>query len=204
MKTVGHETERVREMKPITTPTKQGLYDPAYEHDACGIGFIANIKGNISREIVKQGISMLCRLEHRGGQGSDPQTGDGAGIMVQVPHYFFQQTCNDLNIPETGNYGVGMLFLPQDKEERKWFERTFEAIVQEEEQTLLGWRDVPVDASQIGQAAKKSQPFIRQVFIEKSDKSMSEQAFERILYVIRKRAESEALKRQLITCYFAS
>lgn len=100
-------------------PPKQGLYNPDFEHDACGIGFVAHVEGTASHSIVKQGLSMLCRLEHRGGQGSDPLTGDGAGIMVQLPHEFFQLACSQLSIPNKGEYGVGMLFLPRESEKRE-------------------------------------------------------------------------------------
>ncbi|WP_338753647.1 glutamate synthase large subunit [Bacillus sp. FJAT-52991] len=176
-------------MKSSKFPLKQGLYDPTFEHDACGIGFVANIKGKPSREIVKQATVMLCRLEHRGGQGSDPQTGDGAGIMVQLPHQFFRLTCSKFHIPEVGNYGVGMLFLPQEVERRMKCEALFNQIIEEEGQELLGWRTVPVDDTNIGETGRESQPFIRQVFIGKSDGIMDESSFERKLYVIRKRVE---------------
>ncbi|MGM7636126.1 glutamate synthase large subunit [Bacillus sp. Hm123] len=176
-------------MKSSNFPLKQGLYDPTFEHDACGIGFVANIKGNPSREIVKQATVMLCRLEHRGGQGSDPATGDGAGMMVQLPHQFFQLTCSEFHIPEVGQYGVGMLFLPQDVENRMKCEELLNQIIAEEGQKVLGWRTVPVDDTNIGETGRVSQPFIRQVFIEKSAELTDERSFERKLYVIRKRME---------------
>ncbi|WP_100330641.1 glutamate synthase large subunit [Bacillus xiapuensis] len=184
-------------MNQIKPPKQQGLYHPAFEHDACGIGFVANIKGKSSREIIKQGIMMLCRLEHRGGQGDDPETGDGAGIMVQIPHPFFQEACSEFHIPAPGAYGVGMLFLPQSLQSRTQCEELFNQIIEEEGQTLLGWRTVPVDDTAIGESGKQSQPCIRQVFIAKANAEMDEQAFERKLYVIRKRAEQAVASEML-------
>ncbi|MFE8695885.1 glutamate synthase large subunit [Cytobacillus sp. FJAT-53684] len=188
-------------------PVKQGLYDPGFEHDACGIGFIANIKGGTSHQIVKKGLSMLVRLEHRGGQGSDPDTGDGAGIMTQLPHQFFLKECGNMNIPETGNYGVGMIFLPQDPKLREKCESVLKEIVEEEGQQLLGWRTVPIDDSALGETAKNSKPFIRQVFIGKAKGISAGESFERKLYVIRKRAEKAVRDNQIArneTFYIAS
>ncbi|SEN11431.1 glutamate synthase large subunit [Lihuaxuella thermophila] len=174
-------------------PGKQGLYDPAYEHDACGIGFIANIKGKKSHEIVEKGLEMLRRMEHRGGQGSDPETGDGAGIMVQIPHHFFEKGKEfETDLPSPGKYGVGMLFLPMDPVRRAAYEKQLEAIIEAEGQKLLGWRTVPTDPAKIGKAARASQPFIRQVFIAASDDVPDSLSFERKLYVIRKQMEQSA------------
>ncbi|KAB7705657.1 glutamate synthase large subunit [Bacillus aerolatus] len=194
-------------MKRIIPPKKQGLYDPAFEHDACGIGFIANVKGEASHDIVKQGLSMLCRLEHRGGQGSDPQTGDGAGIMVQLPHKFFQKACSELSIPNEGSYGVGMLFLPRDATQQLECENLLNEIIEKEGQRLLGWRTVPTDDSKIGESGKLSQPQIRQVFVGKAKEITDEQTFGRKLYLIRKRAEKAVQEKQLAhggTFYFSS
>jgi glutamate synthase (NADPH/NADH) large chain len=181
-------------MTRMGLPTKQGLYDPIFEHDACGIGFIANLRAQESHQVVKDGLRMLCRLEHRGGQGSDPETGDGAGIMTQIPHAFFQKACKalDIQLPAPGRYGVGMLFLPMEEGRRSEYERKLEAIIAAEGQKLLGWRTVPVDAAKIGSTARASQPFIRQVFIGASDDVQDQLAFERKLYVIRKQIEREA------------
>ncbi|WP_102274968.1 glutamate synthase large subunit [Cytobacillus massiliigabonensis] len=184
-------------MKNNMTPLKQGLYDPAYEHDACGIGFVANINGNSSNQIIRQGLSMLNRLEHRGGQGSDPAVGDGAGIMTQIPHQFFLTKCEKISIPEAGNYGVGMIFLPQKMQWRKKCEHQIKKFIEKEGQQLLGWRTVPTDDSTLGNSAKSSQPFIRQVFIGKTDKEMDDASFERRLYVIRKKTEKTIRARQL-------
>lgn len=170
-------------------PQKQGLYDPGFEHDACGVGFVANLRNYPSHGIVEQGLEMLRRMVHRGGK-QDAETGDGAGIMLQLPHGFFQNESRKLGIdlPEPGRYGVGMLFLPQDSERRAEVERQLEAIVAEENKRLLGWRDVPVNEAAIGKMARESQPFIRQVFIGAKGKWES-LSFERKLYVIRKRFE---------------
>ncbi|GAW32235.1 glutamate synthase large subunit [Carboxydocella sp. JDF658] len=174
-------------------PPKQGLYDPQFEHDACGIGFVANIKGKKSNEIVRQALTILLNLDHRGGQGSETNTGDGAGILMQIPHAFLVKECARLGIdlPEPGQYGVGMLFLPVDPEERAACEQKLEEIIAEEGQVLLGWRTVPTDNSSLGEMARKAQPFIRQVFIAPPRPQSDRMAFERKLYVIRKRAEKE-------------
>ncbi|UFJ42594.1 glutamate synthase large subunit [Brevibacillus humidisoli] len=175
-------------------PQKQGLYDPIFEHDACGIGFIANLKQKASHQMVQNGLQILCNLEHRGGQGSDPETGDGAGIMTQIPHKYFRKVCKELGfgLPSPGNYGVGMLFLPQDEARRTAYEKQLEALIEAEGQTLLGWRTVPVDQSKLGKTAAASQPFFRQVFIGASRNLSDQMAFERKLYVIRKQMELAA------------
>ncbi|RBW69789.1 glutamate synthase large subunit [Bacillus taeanensis] len=174
-------------------PSKQGLYDPQYEHDACGIGFIANIKGKRSHEMVQLAVKILCNLEHRGAQGADMHTGDGAGIMTQIPHSFFKRECEkeNINLPNEGNYGVGMLFLSPDREVRKKSQKKLTEIIEEEGQTLLGWRTVPTNDSFVGEEARKSKPFVRQVFIAPNAAITDQMDFERKLYVIRKRAEKE-------------
>jgi glutamate synthase (ferredoxin) len=172
-------------------PAKQGLYDPAFEHDACGMGFVAHLKGRKSHEIVEQGLSLLINMEHRGGQGSEPNSGDGAGIMLQIPHRFLARETASLgfSLPEPGQYAVGMVFLPQDEALRHKQESLFARIVAEEGQTLLGWRTVPTDDSTLGESALRAKPFVRQVFIARSPALADEMAFERKLYVIRKLAE---------------
>lgn len=182
-------------------PKVQGLYRPQFEHDACGIGLYAHLKGEASHHIVKQGLHMLRQLEHRGGQGSDPQTGDGAGIMVQVPDDYFRSVCS-FSLPAKGRYGVGMVFFFEHSEQKRVIlERKINEIICEEGQTLLGWRDVPVDIGKLGILAKQSRPFIRQLFIAASDDVTDEQHFERKLYVIRKRAEKLVKNNEY---YFAS
>lgn len=176
-------------MKYNQLPKAQGLYRPEFEHDACGIGLYAHLNGHASHDIVKKGLHMLDQLEHRGGQGSDPETSDGVGIMVQIPHGFFKKVCSEMNLPEQGRYGVGMIFFSQNAEEREQYEREINRLIEEEGQTLLGWRTVPVDGEHIGPTGKKTQPFVRQVFIGASDDITEQLVFERKLYIIRKQAE---------------
>ncbi|MCH1624581.1 glutamate synthase large subunit [Fredinandcohnia quinoae] len=176
-------------MKSYIRPGKRGLYDPVFEHDACGNGFIVRLKGGPTHKIVEQGVSMLCRLEHRGGQGSDSNTGDGAGIMTQLPHKLIRRVCKGMTIPEAGSYGIGMIFLPRNKKLRERCESLFTQMVEEENQRLIGWRTVPTDDTTIGESAKGSQPFIRQILISKSDEIVDTQSFERKLYMIRKKVE---------------
>ncbi|HET7627233.1 MAG TPA: glutamate synthase large subunit [Bacillales bacterium] len=167
---------------------RQGLYDPIYEHDACGIGFFANLKGRASHETVEKGLTMLQRQEHRGGKGSDGKSGDGAGIMLAIPHKFFVSH-TDIALPEQGEYGVAMVFLPRDPMTRNRCEQSFAEMVSKEGQQLLGWRTVPVDESVCGESALESRPFIRQLFIGKGDANLSRTEFERKLYLIRKQVE---------------
>ncbi|MFA6546394.1 MAG: glutamate synthase subunit alpha, partial [Limisphaerales bacterium] len=175
-------------------PPKQGLYDPQFEHDACGVGFVVNMKGRKSHEVVQQGIQILINLDHRGAVGCEPNTGDGAGILIQLPHKFFTKVAkeNGFTLPAPGRYGVAMIYMPKDQEDRHHCERTFERVVREEGHSVLGWRTVPTDNSTLGPTAVATEPFIRQCFIERNvRKAKDELAFERKLYVIRKRALTE-------------
>ena len=173
-------------------PEPQGLYDPRNEHDACGIGFVANISGEKSHDIVVKGIEILINLTHRGACGCDPRTGDGAGVLIQIPHAFFEAECSRLGfpLPSPGEYGVGMVFLPVEPRERMSCEAIVEEIVRDEGLTVLGWRDTPVNSNTIGRLARSTQPYIEQVFVKRAY-GMDEAALERKLYVIRKRAEKE-------------
>ncbi|MBD1857628.1 MULTISPECIES: glutamate synthase large subunit [Leptolyngbya] len=173
-------------------PAKQGLYDPQFEHDACGVGFIVQMKGQPSHSIVQQALTILANLEHRGACGAETNTGDGAGILMQVPHGFFQKVTATLNItlPDAGQYGVGMVYSSPDRAQREAGRRIFEQVVAEEGQKVLGWRDVPTDNSTLGETAKASEPFMQQVFIQRSADLADDLAFERKLYVIRKRSHS--------------
>lgn len=168
-------------------PARQGMYDPRNEKDACGIGFVAHIKGQKSHEILKKGLQVLENLTHRGAQGCDPCTGDGAGVLSQIPHEFFQRVCGELAIrlPATGAYGVGMVFLPQEVKARRQCEALFESIIHEEGQEFLGWRDVPFKEEHVGEQARKTMPAIRQFFIARE--LLNPAQFERKLYIIRKR-----------------
>ncbi|MEB1808550.1 MAG: glutamate synthase large subunit [Bacillaceae bacterium] len=184
-------------------PKAQGLYRPEFEHDACGIGLYAHIKGFATHDIVKKGLGMLCQLDHRGGQGSDPLTGDGAGLMVQIPDQYFRNVCPEMKLPEKGRYGVGMIFFSNNDVERNEIEARINEIIKEEEQTLLGWRTVPVDRTQLGEGGKATCPMIRQVFIGANDNVKEDIEFERKLYIIRKQAERFA-REQDTRFYFAS
>ena len=179
-------------MKNPGYPPKQGLYDPAHEHDACGVGFVVHIKGEKSHQIVEQAITVLENLDHRGACGCEENTGDGAGILLQIPHAFFQHACKGLgfSLPEPGEYGVGMIFLPDDRKLRPRCEKTLEKIIADEGQKLLGWRKVPTDNMYLGDTAKACEPFVRQVFIARGKGIKDDLAFERKLYVIRRRAEN--------------
>ena len=171
-------------------PEKQGLYDPWFEHDSCGVGFVVNMKGRKSHDIVRQAITVLLNLDHRGARGCEPDTGDGAGILMQIPHRFLSNAAGELGIklPEPGAYGVGMCFLSPEDGIREKAKELFEEIVAAEGQEMLGWRDVPTDSSTLGQTARAAQPHISQALIRRGTNCASEQAFERKLYVIRKLA----------------
>ena len=184
-------------------PQKQGLYDPTNEHDSCGVGFVVNIAGAPSNDIIQKGFQILKNLSHRGAVGCDPCTGDGAGILLQIPHAFFKKAATDWNLPDSGLYGVGMVFLPNDKKERESCERLIETITIEQGQKVLGWRTVPINSSHLGETAKLTQPIIRQVFIERNLLDPAE--FERRLYLIRKQVEGEcpALRHKEL-CYVVS
>ena len=171
-------------------PGRQGLYDPTHEHDACGLGFIAHIKGHKSHSIVEHGLRILENLTHRGATGADPLQGDGAGIMIQLPDTFFRRACGKLGItlPAIGQYGVGMVFLPQEPASRMACEQEIERAVSAEGQVLLGWRDVPTNNGILSIRTKEVEPVIRQVFVARGSLDMDQDAFERKLYIIRKRA----------------
>jgi glutamate synthase (ferredoxin) len=173
---------------PADLPPKQGLYDPSYEHDACGVGFIVHMKGRPSHSIVAQALQILVNLEHRGACGCEPNTGDGAGILMQVPHKFLQKVTAALGIdlPDAGQYGVGMVYTSPDAIAREKGQWTFEQVVAKEGLKVLGWRDVPTDNAGLGDTAKASEPMMRQVFIQRPADMTDDLAFERKLFVIRK------------------
>jgi len=172
-------------------PPRQGLYDPQYEHESCGVGFVVNIKGKKSHKIIRDALTVLINLNHRGACGCEANTGDGAGILMQMPHGFFQEVCrkDKINLPPAGQYGVAMVFLPRDANDRRACEMMFENIVVEEGQKFLGWRVVPANNASLGATAKAGEPFVQQAFIRRDAKLTDPMAFERKLYVIRKRAE---------------
>jgi glutamate synthase (ferredoxin) len=185
-----------------------GLYDPATEHDACGVGFVVNIQGEKSHQIVRSGLEILVNLTHRGACGCDPLTGDGAGILMQLPDKFFRPVAAEAGIvlPPLGEYAVGTVFLPRDKNERTHCERRFERLIAEEGQNFLGWRDVPIDSSVIGRTARAVEPVIRQVFIARGENTPTDM-FEWKLYVIRQRLQLEIRDSHLTQrkyCYVPS
>ena len=169
-------------------PKAQGLYDPRFEHDACGVGFVCNIGGGKSHAIIERGLQVLENLTHRGASGADADTGDGAGVLIQTPHALLQTRCGELgiSIPEPGDYGVGMLFLPTDDVRRARCHEVIEGLVAEAGQRLLGWRDVPIDPGALGWLARESMPVIRQVFVSRPADARDPDAFERRLYVLRR------------------
>jgi glutamate synthase domain-containing protein 1 len=178
----------------LRTPQPQGLYDPRNEHDACGIGFVASIRGEKSHDIIRKGLEVLINLTHRGAAGCDPETGDGAGILIQIPHEFFasELDAQGIHLPEPGAYGMAMVFLPVDKHCRLQCEGVFERIAREEGLTVLGWRDTPLNGMSIGREARASQPYIEQFFVGlPAELELDEDGFERLLYRIRRRAEKE-------------
>jgi glutamate synthase domain-containing protein 2/glutamate synthase domain-containing protein 1/glutamate synthase domain-containing protein 3 len=177
---------------PRTPPPEAvGLYDPTYEHDACGIGAVARLSGEPAHETVRRAITVLENLEHRGAAGADPHTGDGAGILMQTPDAFFRATVGT-RLPPAGRYAVGVCFLPRDEERRAELERLLERTVEGEGQRVLGWRDVPVDKDYVGVTANWFAPYIKQLFIAASAAIADQDAFERRLYVIRRVAELAA------------
>ena len=181
-------------MKENHLPLRQGLYDPRFEHDSCGVGFVCDIKGRASHEIISQGVEVLRHLSHRGATGADPKTGDGAGLLIQIPHEFLAKVFP--NLPGPGEYGTGLVFLPTDKKDYNFCKNVFAQVIRKEGQLLLGWRKVPVDDAEIGETARQTQPIIEQVFIKQAadcrlqtvDQNLD---FERKLYVIRKQVENK-------------
>jgi glutamate synthase (NADPH/NADH) large chain len=179
-------------------PPAQGLYDPRMEKDACGVGFVVHMKGQKSHDIVRKALQVLINLEHRGACGCEANTGDGAGILIQTPDAFLRAAVK-FTLPPAGSYGAGLVFLPHDESDRHRIKDLIARIADEEGQTLLGWREVPTDNNEVGPSARATQPHFEQVFIAAGPEigppeggpctEQARQAFERKLYVIRKRAE---------------
>lgn len=208
MAVAGREgAEKARTATTIATRLREaadkGLYNPSREHDACGVGFIAHLKGQKSHKVVADGLNILENLTHRGAVGADPLMGDGAGMLVQIPHDFFKAelSAQGVALPEAGQYGVGFLFLPQDAALRAKCVEIVERVVAAEGQKVLGWRDVPVDNSSLSKAPDiaATEPYSRQLFIGAAD-GIDQTTFERRLFILRKvisnvvRAESDAVK----------
>jgi len=183
---------------------RQGLYEPATERSACGVGFIASLNGVKSHDTVHKAIEILRNLEHRGACGCDPKTGDGAGILIQVPHVFLQTVASDcgIRLPDAHEYGTGLVFLPPDPMQRAKCEEIFEAVIAQEGQDLLGWRDVPQNRTVIGQIAQAVEPVIRQIFIGRGKGITGDAAFERKLFVIRRVVENSVRDSQLSQSHF--
>src|ERR1041385_6867344 len=173
-------------------PAAQGLYDPRFEHEACGVGFVVNIKGHKSHSIIQQALEVLLNLDHRGACGCEANTGDGAGILIQPPHQFLKLVAREgrVSLPSQGEYGIGMIFLPRNRAQRAECEKIFAGIVAEEGQRVLGWRTIPTNNASLGKTARASEPVMRQILIGRNRKLTDDMAFERKLYVIRKRAEN--------------
>lgn len=197
---------------PAGLPGAQGLYDPRNEHDACGIGFVANIHNRKSHKIIENGLQILKNLEHRGAVGADPKAGDGAGILIQMPDAFFRAEATRLGfeLPVEGKYGVGQFFLPRDDSDRAKVAALVEKLVAEEGQIFLGWRDVPVDNSDLGQSVRPTEPFHCQAFVAQGPSITDQDHFERKLFVIRKRvfntlyAEKAVIPRGLYISSFST
>jgi len=179
----------------MKSASPKGMYEPFFEHDACGFGFVANIDGRQEHSIVKKAVKVLDRLVHRGASGSDPDTGDGAGLLFQSPDRLFRAVAEEqgFELPVIGEYAVGMVFLPHDEVKREAYKALLSKHVEAEGQTLLGWRKVPVNSDALGWLARREEPVIEQIFVQSSD-GIDEKSFERTLYVIRKLAEHEASK----------
>ena len=204
----------LRDGEPIWgEPPAQGLYDPRHEHDACGVGFVVDLKGRKSSDIVQKGIQVLLNLKHRGACGCETNTGDGAGILLQTPHQFFAEECDRLKIPlpPAGRYAVGAVFLPADRASREACERLFEEAIRDEGQVLLGWRNVPTDNRSLGPTSRASQPVIRQIFIGQRGPGLDAASempavdqlnFERKLYVIRRKVRHAARKTGIPSAHF--
>ena len=180
-------TNRTPSSGTYERPEAQGLFDPNFERDACGVGFIANLKGEKSHRVISHALQMLCNLEHRGAVGADPLAGDGAGILIQIPHTFLKEECAKIGIklPDARHYAVGQLFMPQDERLCVHGQRAWERVLKEEELPLLGWRDVPVDNSCLSELVRATEPVHKQILIGRPE-GISEDEFERRLFIVRK------------------
>ncbi len=170
------------------TPPAQGLYDPSKEHDSCGVGFVADMQNRKSHDILEKGLQILVNLDHRGAVGADPSLGDGCGVLTQIPHAFFGPECAKLgfDLPAPGHYAIGQFFMPRGSEARKQVQAIVEEVVAAEGLNLLGWRDVPVDNSALGERVRAVEPVMQQIFVGRPTGLSSEDDFERRLFVVRK------------------
>src|SRR5262245_24360031 len=179
---------RNQQVQRLGAPPAQGLFDPLREHDACGVGFVADLNAVPSHKIIECGLNILVNLTHRGAAGADPNAGDGAGMLVQMPHVFLEKTCASLGIelPAQGEYAVGQMFMPSNEAQRIYCEQTVRRVIEAEGMELLGWRDVPTDNSCLPQMIIETEPRHRQVFIGRGKSIPDETTFERKLYILRK------------------
>src|SRR3954453_498906 len=186
-----HSSSRPRQ-GIAAVPQAQGLYDPRFEHDSCGVGFVAHIKGKASNAIVTRALEMLENMSHRGACGCEPDSGDGAGIMVGTPDKFFRRKAGELGfkLPKAGEYAVAMLFLPKDLASRRACEILFERVIEEYDMKVLGWRDVPTNNQFVGATPKLTEPRIRQAFVGMGDHFYNRADFDRRMYVVRNRVEN--------------
>ncbi|MEZ4842217.1 MAG: hypothetical protein R2821_12090 [Flavobacteriaceae bacterium] len=175
---------------------QQGLYLPEFERDNCGAGFICNLKGEKSHQIIHNALEILVKLEHRGAVSADGRTGDGAGILIDIPHKFFKRVCG-FNLPESGEYAVGMVFLPRSYNQSNYCISIFEDEIKKQDLEILGWRDVPVDTSNLGKIASKTEPKIKQVFVKKNSKQLTDIQFNAKLYAARKIAEHNIIQSNI-------
>ncbi len=173
-------------------PVADGLYDPRFEHDNCGFGFVANVTGERSHLLVTRALEMLTNMEHRGGCGCDPGSGDGAGVLVGMPDAFLRRAAEEIKIelPPVGEFAVGMMFLPQDTVQRRKCERLFERVLADYDMHVIGWRDVPTDNSGLGHDARKVEPMVRQAFVGMKRSFFDRSDFNRRLYLVRQRVEN--------------
>src|SRR5437588_4496812 len=179
-------------------PPAEGMYDPSLERDSCDVGYIANIKGVKSHQIVSDAMNILCNLEHRGAVGADPRAGDGAGILVQIPHAFFKRKAAEIGfqLPEPGDYAIGALFLPKETAWRKVIQSIIAEEIKKEGLMLLGWRDVPTNNSSLGETVKPTEPAHMQVFIGRGAHIKNDEEFERRLYILRKSISQAIYQRR--------
>jgi glutamate synthase domain-containing protein 2/glutamate synthase domain-containing protein 1/glutamate synthase domain-containing protein 3 len=190
-------------MSRTAVPGPTGLYDPRNEHDACGLALVAKLWGEANHAVVEKALEALENMEHRGAEGADPNTGDGAGVLIQIPDAFIRSAVSGIDLPAPGRYGIGVCFLPRDPERRAVLEQMIEETVAAEGQRPVWWRDVPVDDRHVGEIARMSAPVIRHLIVEAGDDVLDEAAFERKLYVIRRLIEREA-GRELALPSFSS
>ncbi|MBX2844951.1 MAG: glutamate synthase subunit alpha, partial [Saprospiraceae bacterium] len=176
---------------------KQGLYLPQFEHDNCGAGFIASLKNERTHDIIHKSLNILCNLEHRGAVSSDGKTGDGAGILIELPHKFFKQSCGTLQLPQPGNYAVAMVFLPKKDNQRQFCIDTFEGFIIEQGLIINGWRNVPVNPDVLGRIATETQPEVMQLFVSKPNSSMGDLEFRTKVFIARKLTENKITQSKL-------